>query len=432
MSSLHSPKQQSSTPPQGVPPIPVKEPLTRDSLISLLNSEIEELQTENTKSGWSLWAILAAFVGALWVLSDDLKIAAYNPANVLKIFLAWVVLADILYLSYRWLAFTPEVSDGEARFYWGQDLFSTTRLQSVFALGRTLFLIVLVLFSSALTWYQIIPFLVGYLLLSVPDLVSLILPVLAPRFVYPTNPPRASMRAANIFLSVFLLSLLTFLAFLIQRLRFPAGEAIADYRVGGLLAALMILLDLLVRILSTPHKLRPLINIRRKLALGKVSIEEAALQTDVILGGMRSIDALRDNFINLNNLLDMMDEVVQRASTTLPPLAASIPNPDVDDEVTKKEKINTYTAVEGGYRYFLGEREKLLARYSHELSEYTDKIKWIMRGGHSDQQIINQLGQHLKSKGEAIDQRFFSLVSQHDEIQGRAGKYLADRSRTPQ
>ena len=343
-------------------PVPPEQP-TRESLLSLLDSEIEGLQSEHSRSGWSLWAILASIVGVLWLLTEQLRGTPFDSTNVAKIFVGGVVLADVSYWLYKRLTLIPE-GQGESRFYWGYSAFSGRWLQLIVDFFRSILLIVLA-YNLPLGWSFLIPFTIAYAVDALLRLGGLLIPYIAPHFTVIPTPPKTIVGRIGFdgvwFLRVAPLAVSLF--FIARACPAPIGEAISDYRIGGLLVVAAILLDMLITVLAPSSKLQSLNDIRRKFVFNRINLNEAILQTEIALGGMRAVDALRDSFAGIIFLIDKMDEQVANAE---------LAQKSIDDVISNlkggeptREQFDTLSSMQRGLINCLEVR----GRYFEQLKE---------------------------------------------------------------
>lgn len=288
-----------------------------------------------------------------------------------------------------------------------------------FELIRVSSLVVLAFFSNALSWYLLPLFTISYVTWGLIMLMGMLMFIFTPNFIQPVEPPKKSKISALILGVLITIPLLVFLVLLFPSLPRPLGAAISDYRVGGLLAIATYLLVILVSVLTTPSTLLPLINLRRRLALGKISFEAALIQTEIILGGMRAVDALRDSYFNLTILINRIDEHNRNAAMSLESMEANMPNPNSDDKAVLENKSRTLISIEGGYRYFLGEREKYVELFKVQFKKFYEDARKILRVMPAGTQTIQRMQQLLRSRIELSDKQYFSLTAKHEELFNR-------------
>lgn len=399
---------------------PPSEQPTREGLLSLLDSEIEGLQSVHSRNGWSLWAILASIVGVLWILTEQLSAASFNSTNVAIIFIAGVTFARVSFLMYMKLSVIPEAQE-ETRFYWGHNAFSGMFLGMLVEFIRSILLILLA-YNLTLPSLFLIPFTIGHILIALIALGGLLIPYLAPRFAVLPAPPKTTPGKIG-FHGIWVLiavPLTVSLFFIARACPVPTGEAISDYRIGGLLVVVAILLDMLLSVIAPSSKLQSLTDIRRKLVFNRINLDEAILQTEIALGGMRAVDALRDSYTSIMLLLDRMDEQVANAELAQKSIEDVIANLK-GNELTE-EQFNALSSMQRGFIYCLEERGRYYEQIREQINDFDDRVKWILRGLPTEHQTINQIFQLRKTRIESSDKRYFDLLNKQEIIQGQLVK----------
>jgi hypothetical protein len=360
-------------------------------------------------------------VGALWLLTEQLKGASFNLTNVTIIFVAGMLLADVSLWFYRWLNVIQEVQE-EARFYWGHSAFSGKLLRISVDFIRSILLILLA-YNLPLGRFFLIPFTMAYVLNALIDLFGLLVPYTVPRFTVLSSPPKTVGGKIG-FHGVFLLIVIPLtvsLFFIAQACPALTGEAISDYRIGGLLVVVVILIDMLIGVLAPSSKLQSLTAIRRKLVFNRISLDEAILQTEIALGGMRAVDALRDSFTDIMFLIDKMDEQVANAELAQKSIEGVMANLK-SDELTD-EQFNILSSIQRGFTYCLDERSKYYEQIRERINDFDDRVKWILRGLPTEYQTINHIYQLRRTRMESSDKRYFDLLDKQEKIQEQLVKF---------
>lgn len=94
--------------------------ITPDHLLALLDREIEENEAESKRPGWSVWAILSAMAGALWMLSSEVQQASQGHQikwlDVALLGLLATLGYDGLKWIYEFLQDNPGADSADGRF----------------------------------------------------------------------------------------------------------------------------------------------------------------------------------------------------------------------------------------------------------------------------------------------------------------------------
>lgn len=69
---------------------------TAESVLHLLDAEIENITSSQTRGGWTMWAVLAALAAATWLLSEEIKSGPIQWDHVAVILVAGSILLDLI------------------------------------------------------------------------------------------------------------------------------------------------------------------------------------------------------------------------------------------------------------------------------------------------------------------------------------------------
>src|SRR5688572_15390372 len=96
--------------------------------LGLLDAEIEYIRSAETQHGWTSWGLVAAIIGSLWLLSDELKSGNVN----LEITALAVLLFSTLVDSVRWLIYQlwqwKDPKNDPARLRWSNEFLPGSEL----------------------------------------------------------------------------------------------------------------------------------------------------------------------------------------------------------------------------------------------------------------------------------------------------------------
>ena len=346
-------------------------PLTVDNVLHLLDVEIDAIQSKRSQNGLNFWAVLAAIVGLLWLLTGELKQASADWVSIGRL----VVIETLTIDTLRWLYLTLDSQPSartEARFHWSHSSFSTTRGLAVSEFLRSV-LIIAIAFMSSLNWVPLSLVAISYLITALVMLI-LIVGSFTPLFV-------ASEGFRNKFTYVFMVALTVLpiiaLVFVVPSVPFPTGEAIDLYRISGLIVGISYLVFFLTSVLSASSVLPVLSDIRRNLALGKITLDRAANEVETALRGMSVLDALRDDFLKLISILEVMDQRTNSALAALNLIETNLPlQTDLPEVIDKK--LKTIEVLNKSYDGFLNEYLALNKLHTKEVSRVGKVMSRIM------------------------------------------------------
>src|SRR6185437_5796311 len=294
---------------------------TVEHVLNLLNSEIEEIQTAETRNGWNLWVILGAIAALVWLLTGEIAAGVTDWTSISR----FVILQFLIVDGVRWLIglFTSRaLVTSDARFQWSSFLFSTSRLQAIIEIARAIGILMLSFLSRSVLWYTLATISICYLVLIFLMTIMVIL----------SYKPFAVSKARNKWTYFFMVTPLAAIVAsvfpLFWRLHVP--DFVSSFRISALIVALTYLVVLLGKTFSTSVATPVLLELRRNLVAGKISAPDAMKTIEVTLGGMEVADALRTNVVQIISLLERMDEQTRNAMMSLNAIESNLPTPGDD------------------------------------------------------------------------------------------------------
>ncbi len=267
----------------------------RGEFYNYLDSEINNLSGDIKRPGWNMWAILVGLATLGWLLLDALESGEYSFQNVIGLLFV-LSLTQYLYFSISGVFDSLSTNNQkQARFI---NVASQIRNWRFFILliGQGAFLIFAsIIFSddvgTLITTLSII--FAAVIIIAVLfsfALVFLQLPILS-------SPLKRNL---NVIVSVLFSALLLFIIWRhIELLLNSSSTSFNDIRLTLLVAASFYLIVLLIRVPRGLLILDSLIDIRRQLMLGEISIENAVIQTNIALTGLRAYDVLEEYVVKL-------------------------------------------------------------------------------------------------------------------------------------
>ena len=268
--------------------------LTRSELIDAINSEIKQIEDENKRPGWSSWALQGGIATFVW-----LALADFSPKSNLQtigiVFLFGSFFGDFLLLVCQYFNGLSNPERKQLRYRFSTDDPNISPAFIIFTLVRcgALLLIYLLLGSTfhvpTLSWFCEI-------------CIALCIIALPIRFIKILSLNKGLPNKSLHLLNWLLMTWIGFLSYqLFTKLPFSDAEyRIADFRVGFLLVGIVYLFWLL----ATGEKKRPIISvlkeIRRALAFGHLSVEEAAKDADTALSGLTATAAIEHQLTEIS------------------------------------------------------------------------------------------------------------------------------------
>ncbi|HXT64855.1 MAG TPA: hypothetical protein VN696_17570 [Pyrinomonadaceae bacterium] len=378
---------------------------TVEHVLNLLNSEIEEIQTAETRNGWNLWVILGAIAALVWLLTGEIAAGVTDWTSISR----FVILQFLIVDGVRWLIglFTSRaLVTSDARFQWSSFLFSTSRLQAIIEIARAIGILILSFLSRSVLWYTLATISICYLVLIFLMTIMVIL----------SYKPFAVSKARNKWTYFFMVTPLAAIVAsvfpLFWRLHVP--DFVSSFRISALIVALTYLVVLLGKTFSTSVATPVLLELRRNLVAGKISAPDAMKTIEVTLGGMEVADALRTNVVQIISLLERMDEQTRNAMMSLNAIESNLPTPG-DDRTLVESKQNTVASLTAGYRLFLTERNKLAEHHQNQADQFfknASRVQIVPTANHT----IDEYVRILQSRAAETDKYFNKLVEREKEV----------------
>ena len=292
--------------------------------LQLLDSEIEHIRGTETQQGWTSWGLIGAIVAALWLLSDELKVANSR----LEIVALAVILFSSITDSVRWLIYQfwqwKVSADQSTKIRWSHEWFSGNELVFVVEFLRSLALLIVAWEVAPRSWLPLSAFSIayGWYLLMVIAWLALT------RAEFPIKQGFTIKGFAYIlgFVVPCLTSFLLYLNFASAL----TGEVVSSFRVGGIIVFISYLILSLAMVTKHSSVLHTLIALRRDLALDRIDAKSAASQVEIALKGMEVSDAIQKDVSPILNLVERLNTItndlislVQTMKTHLPEAGAS-------------------------------------------------------------------------------------------------------------
>lgn len=375
---------------------------TVEQVLQLLDSEIQEIQTSEARSGWNLWVVVAAIAALVWVLTGELKSSTVSWIVIARLFVSGSLAFDGLRFLYNLIG-NPELPGEGVRFRPGRDRFGNTRTQTALEIVRAVIILTIAWIPHPFPWYLAIPLSVFYGLFFLVMVLAFSLSF-SRRL---TSDYRT--RITQIIFSTFAISWLVsiFLAAILM------GATVIDLdavRISGLFLGIAYLLILLGHLLKDSPTIALIMDLRRKLVAGKIDSTRALHESQMLFAGMLEIDAIRDDALEIIALLDSADSCTKEASSILNSIEAGYP--DLSDDVTvAAAKIKSIEQLRSGCFAILTKRQAIDQRLATLTIEFNKKKSQI-RAGSPSAPAIAWIEGLLNSKAGPLDESNNRLVRQ--------------------
>lgn len=341
--------------------------LDPSQVLHVLDAEINQILQKEKQPGWTSWAIYGAIATLTWLLFNQLENLTINITSVSILFLLFSLSIDFIELLL--ILFLPGTYGfGKRRRFFLSSYYANNRFNLILQLLRFIAVIFLVqkysymvntFFSSSVSFlYGTLAF--GSVLIIVLSFLRIPLP--------PTN--ICSFVLFSSLSSLIILS--SIIAFSLSLMQNPPN--ISDYRVGSLLTALSYLILLLTRKGGDTPLLSSLVNLRRDLVFGKISVEYAVDQADIALRGLQISDVLQED---VRYMLELFNKVSSESEMIISKVnAIKLQLPENLSELSAEQRLLIKTTVES-FKSHIDEEEELIKSIDKKLDKFIRKLSWL-------------------------------------------------------
>lgn len=318
--------------------------LGRPELLDALKTEIAAQDAQLKKPGHTTWTLLGTVAAITWLLLNQLdpNTTAPKPDFIyaVSVCLLFSLLVETWDPLRNLLELKVERPRGPLRFL----AWRIVGTQRILILGHIIRYAVLLFFSLQLRsvpWLGLI--LIVYMAFN---LLSMILALVSTYFDawVPLNVFRKLSFSALFFafLNMTIVGLTLYFLCNLNPVNFPS------IRIGLTLGIWLLLLVILCDGISPPPILEMLREILRDLSFGRITVEDAARQSDIAMAGLRMNDLLQKELRPMIEVLEKLNTGLREASIKV----AMAKKQAEEGTMTKDEVNNTKSALESAAVYF--------------------------------------------------------------------------------
>lgn len=267
-------------------------------MIDMLEFEIGHVRSEESKPGWSKWALMGGIATTVWLLTQELEQNRVIGRRILFLFLSFSLAYEAV-KQVSSVIFKVLPAQAKGRFVVASSRFSHGRQLMLFEMVRYLSLLVIAwrvaegFMSRPYRLVTIVFFGFNALLVGMVFVISFVsFPI-----PEPSPEPRIINRAVRgILLISGLSATIVSVSWLLND---SLSFTIPEYRIGGLLFVISLILLLLAKGQPQTPLLETLVGIRRSLGLGQLDFDSARRQVEIALQGMTVSDVLQNDLVRL-------------------------------------------------------------------------------------------------------------------------------------
>ncbi len=298
--------------------------LKRKEILHALDLEIEQIQKEVDRPGWTIWAMLGALATSIWLLLDVIENSKFNLQAGLFTFLTISILFDSLNIL---IIFSKSGATRATnpRFRLTNEFSNSRHLFFLSALRAGLLLYLGFIFSG---WISGLPskiFYIGYggyifFLFFIFILSFAKIPILL------DTATKKSFKILNVIISIGLMILVIGFSKAFYENLFIIKMPV--FRFGGLLWTISFLIMKLGSGALRPILLESLIEIRRDLILERINLFSASKQFDIALSGLEVSDLLQAEIREILQIYDQISKEYKIADDNLKTIKNVFENKD--------------------------------------------------------------------------------------------------------
>ena len=373
-------------------------------LAELLDFEIQRIQAESARPGWSRWALLGALATSAWLALGEVESGQVDLPKALLVALVVHLLYDVLvWGSHVLTASQGATQRSRIRFRSTSFFFSQDRVYIVANFARYAALLGIALVNPLVS--------AGWLTLAVYAVPSFVMVCLVLLLVLsfvqlPIPEPPATRPIAWVAINVTGCAVIAIAFGHLSRVLFAtlSPADIPSVRVGVLIVVIGILACLLARERIQPALLTTLIDVRREFGLDELDYATARRQTDLALKGMTVSDIFQERAKRILEYLREISKACERAISQTKAMVSLLgskkPSEYGEDEKTIAEA--TFTSVEAS----LDSAKKTLLKSSEETDALVKQVRRVgLFAPHASEDLngfLDDLGASIAEEREKI------------------------------
>jgi hypothetical protein len=373
-------------------------------LIRLLEKDIDDEQSRNSKDGWTTFGVLGAIVGAVFLLLGQTKDLQEIPVDTSVITVTFVFLFQFLFSAYNFLT-------GNGSFVKEKNLIDSKK---IFGQGNAfifvrIFILSLVSIVICFLDYPIWIKITSMLLVFMPAIFFIFYYFLSRYIEIPMGNTPKSQKVTSISGFTFLLFQLIAILLVGNQLTFPVGQSqSAAYVIGFSISAIVFLTEVLLSFTSPPKIVGDLQNLKDDIVFRRLGINESLNKYKILKEGKSLFDQMKPSYNQLMNCLYREEEIYLEKKRILKKISELLPLKSDTEKVTNDKNEQT-SILTNSLETYKRELNGLILLVSNDLMPpFYKKLKLSAQasGDFEAETIIHNL----------IDQKIRELVQKEREI----------------
>lgn len=339
-------------------------------LVRLLEKDIDNSNLENSREGWTTWTLLAAIAAAVGIILSQTRSLDEIPRDTLKITVVFVLLFQFGVSAFNVLSGVGSLTK-EGRLIDSKQAFKGRRI--LFYL-RALVLLIVAMIVSSLD-YPIWIKATSIILIFLPVVYVIFTLFLTAYTQRPLGNNPKYRRANPIFAVLFLGVILIAVLLLGSGLQFPVGpQASAAYTFGLCLAAIVVLIEILVSIITPADKINDFQDLKDDIVFRRVDdLNEALNRYKILKEGKSLFDEMKPDLDRIMVYLYREDEIYSEQDKIIKKIRELIPLVS-DAENVVKDKNEQITILSNAFGSYSQQINGLITLVNREVPEFNTKL----------------------------------------------------------
>jgi hypothetical protein len=383
-----------------------------ESVLSFLDKEIERILSDQARSGLTVWAVLAALAGVIWLGFSTWEAGGFKANNVLLLFFVFSFGVELILYLYSGLS-KPWFAEYDTDRFYPVHRIVGNRFLILLMTARAVLLIYLASISGV--WWPHLFFVYlfyGYRIFEfIVDLI----------YDFVKIPIRVTSGGLSMPLAIALFVALVLAAWGAYKILLLVSASpdlsVSDFRMASLFTVGSILLILLARVENDYPLLSSLTNIRQYLTFKEIDIETAMRHIDITLSGMRVSDVLQEPVRRYLHSYDQMNIEYSAALKELEALEASLPE---SNATPSSEQLTIMQAVLQSCQ----QHKKTMSEFYEQGLKEEKRIRRIIRWLHGGSPRVNRSIDEVLEYISQANKEFFEKVPELNEKRDALKKRL--------
>lgn len=382
-------------------------------LYDFITSEINNIDKENRKPGWTIWAILVSLSTLVWLLFNSLENNVFYVKNIIINIVIFCFLFDFLSLV---LVLLGKKGEAKNKFFYANEGLTSSRISLIFIIAKYSILIILInnsVFNINLIFIKF-TFFINLIFVFITFVLSFI------KF------PLFSQEKRSIYLIILysIFYLFIFYKIVIQFPNIINLFCLNDMKISLIICAIYYLLYLLSRNFNNKNinSQSLLMNLRKDLVLKKDNLNDIRDRLEIIIDGLK-ISAIFQEYTNKyisisEDAIQISENIIQNLSRLEETLQ------EKSDDFTDKDKIiaeNILAAVDA----LVDRLTRLIKKSVKIYNRFNLSIKFL--SSTIDQDYINEIQTLFNKINDVREKKTDKIVNIKIKIKNIKTKILSTK-----